>query len=183
MNEISDEELVQLSLKDINHFTVLVERHRDKLLHYIQRVSTFPPEMCLEILQEGFMKIWKNLNNFDTKLKFITWAYRIMYTSTISMWRKEKKHFTNMNQSTYEIEQVPDPHVFDESEKVDTTTLHKFISELPFHYREVIILRYWENKTYEELSDILQKPKGSVATLLKRAKDILKHKIEVENER
>lgn len=44
------------------------------------------------------------------------------------------------------------------------------IRELPLHYREVLILRFLEEKDYEEIMDILKKPKGTVATLIKRGR-------------
>jgi RNA polymerase sigma-70 factor (ECF subfamily) len=55
------------------------------------------------------------------------------------------------------------------------------ISQLPIKYREVLILRFIEEKEYEEIMDILKKPKGSIATLIARGKEMLLAKLKEQN--
>ena len=87
-NVITDEELVQKSLKDIEFFAELFERYEQKLMKYILRISAFSYEQSEEILQESFIKAWKNLQGFDKDLSFSTWIYRIVHNTTISEWKK-----------------------------------------------------------------------------------------------
>lgn len=176
----SDAELVSLALKKIDYFEEIIERYRSILLRYIRRISSFSQESCEEVLQDGFLKIWKNLNDYDPKMKFSTWVYRIMYTTTISHWREEKKHHMNKYKGEYEIEEFSEHIALDNEimDNADIKVMKRAVSALPIRYREIIILRYWEGKSYDELTDILQKPKGTVAILLKRAKEKLKKEFE-----
>ena len=67
-------------------------------------------------------------------------------------------------------EDIHDAYVFGET----ADTIKKALEALPLKYREVLILRYFEDRDYKEISDILRKPPGTVATLLNRAKSKFK---------
>jgi RNA polymerase sigma-70 factor (ECF subfamily) len=64
----TDEEIVVLSLKNQEFFTYLIERYEEKLFRYIRRISNTTQEDAEDILQESFLKCYRNLNGFDTKL-------------------------------------------------------------------------------------------------------------------
>ena len=81
--EISDEALVEQALEDMSVFAVIVERYEQRLLRYIHRISAFSDEAAEDILQEAFLKAWKNLNGFSPKLKFSSWIYRITHNLVI----------------------------------------------------------------------------------------------------
>lgn len=170
---LRDEELIKKSIKNIDYFAVLVERYENKLIAYILRISIFSREEAEEILQEVFIKCWRNLNDFDPKLKFSSWIYRITYNETISTFRKSK--------ARGEHKQVPlDDQalvVFDDtniSADLDATIsknqIQKILQMLATKYRDILVLKFLEDKSYEEISDILQMPMGTVATNINRAK-------------
>lgn len=171
----SDEKLVQKSLTNKNTFAELVDRYEAKLLRYIKRLTGLPTNQAEDILQEAFIKIYKNLNNFDQKLKFSSWAYRITHNETINYIKKQKSTTpleTDDEDATSLIEILKsDADVEKETIQKETanrvkTTLYK----LPKKYRDVLILFYLEDQDYAAISDILKKPSGTVATLLNRAK-------------
>jgi len=85
-----DSELVELSLKKQDYFYCLILRYQEKLLRYIRRISASSKEDAEDILQEVFMSVYKNLNDFDNSLKFSSWIYRIAHNKTVSHWRKQK---------------------------------------------------------------------------------------------
>ena len=86
-DELTDLELVEKSLLDIDFFSCIFQRFEDKFIRYIQRISFVSDEEAQDILQESFIKIWTNLNGFDTSLSLSTWLYRIVHNQTISYWR------------------------------------------------------------------------------------------------
>ncbi|MFH1582108.1 MAG: sigma-70 family RNA polymerase sigma factor [Pseudomonadota bacterium] len=85
-----DEQLVQLSLKDQGCFYYLMKRYEIKILRYIKRLTTASQEEAEDIIQEVFIKVYRNLNGFNQKLKFSSWIYRIAHNEIINQYRKTK---------------------------------------------------------------------------------------------
>jgi len=172
--EKTDEELVNLALVSKDYFLYLMRRYEGKLLAFILRISSFSHDDAEDILQEVFIKIYENLNDFDTNLKFSSWAYRITHNQVISHYRKAKarpqavsldlndKILANLS-SDLDIRKEIDINYFRKNVK-------KVLANLDIKYREVLILKFLEEKSYKEISDILKKPMGTVATLINRAK-------------
>ncbi len=184
-HEQSDEELVILSLKDKQLFGVLIHRYEAKLTRYIARLGVKNPDDQLDVMQDIFLKIYKNINGFDTKLSFSSWAYRIAHNEAISWYRKKNVR--------------PEGHLVAESDEIVTLISSKEISadaqvdqqinakevtaaleRLGEKYKEVLILRFFEHKEYDEISDILKIPVGSVGTLLHRGKKKLASELNQE---
>ena len=92
-NEKNDEELVALALKNQDFFACLVERYEPKLMRYVRRISAATQEDAEDLLQEIFVKVYRNLNDFDPDLKFSSWIYRIAHNQVISYWRKTARRY------------------------------------------------------------------------------------------
>lgn len=190
-NNKTDAELVQLTLQDVEAFTYLIERYKKKLLRYIYRFSGIRPPEAEDILQEAFLKMYQNLNSFNFSLGFSAWAYRITRNETINYLRKNKKHQENISLSlSAEDKSIRDLlNVLADktdlrqeiSRKELAGKIRKILSLLPLNYREVLMLRFFEEKNYQEISDILRVPMGTVATLLNRAKKQAKILAEKDN--
>ncbi len=172
--KFSDSELAKKSLENIEFFACLFERYEKKLFAYILRSSSFSYDEAEEVLQESFVKAWKNLNSFDEDLKFSSWIYRIVHNTTISEWRKtQSKGRENMHQVSEEIfQKIPDELDIEKSfsQKCDSQHIQEIIQKMPEKYQKILILRFFEDLSYTEISDILQKPTGTVSTLVNRAK-------------
>jgi len=184
MNKIktqnTDEELVVKAIGDIVFFEQLIERYEGRLTRYILRLSNISHEEAEDILQEVFVKAWRNLYGYDSKCKFSTWIYSIARNESISQFRKRKSRIGDMQQVNNEIfTEIPDK--FDLAEHIDkklrAKTVKKTINKLPIKYKEILILKYYEDLSYDEISDILKKPSGTVATLLNRAKKAFKNEL------
>lgn len=181
IENLSDEELVKLTLADQEIFLHIIKRYEIKLGYYIKRISGLGKEDIEDILQEVFIKAYQNLNNFDQGLKFSSWIYRIAHNEVISNWRKRKSRPENV---IWDAEKVLDNIVadFDISQDIDRDILSKnmegIFSKMDIKYREVLVLKFIEDKNYQEISDILKKPMGTVATLINRAKKQFKQKLE-----
>ncbi len=172
--KLSDEELVQKSLQNVDYFGSLMERFEPKLIRYVLRISSFSLEEAEEIIQEVFLKTWKNLNAFSGEVKFSSWIYRITHNETISAFRKYKSRGHDQkidDEKAFELiaSEVDLPKELDQ--KLNAHTVRSTLNQMKEKYREVLILKFLEDKSYEEISDILQKPMGTVATLINRAKE------------
>lgn len=172
--EKTDEELVSLSLKDQEYFGCLVSRYEEKMLRYIRRISGVNVQNAEDILQDIFIKVYRNLNDFDQDLKFSSWLYRIAHNQVISEFRKKQarpqliggediENFIHSVASTINIANETD-------EKILRSQVEKILEKIDLKYREALVLHYLEGKNYQEISDILRKPMGTVATLINRAK-------------
>ncbi len=171
----TDIDLVNLTLANQEYFLCLMDKYKEPLLRYIRRISSFNPDTTEDILQDVFIKIYQNLNDFDPSLKFSSWAYRITHNQVISHYRKTKarpqtvtidddKNLLNKLVSNLNIEK-------DVNNILNQRLIWKILNSLDIKYREVLILKFLEDKSYQEISDIIKKPLGTIATLISRAKE------------
>ncbi len=173
---IPDEQLVQLSLKDQDCFYYLMKRYETKILRYINRLTNVSHEEAEDILQEIFIKAYQNLNGFNQKLKFSSWIYRIAHNEIINQYRKNKLRLAviplNIEDKANLIDSISDKtETNGEYESLENAEkIREALAMLPDKYREILVLRYLEDKSYNEISDILRKPPGTVATQINRAK-------------
>lgn len=169
--------IVNLSLQDKENFSVIISRYKDRLRRYIKRLTAYPDDNTDDILQEVFIKIYINLNGFDQNLSFSSWAYRIAHNETISYHRKNKKHIDAVNLIDDEDLKAFSSEINIEKEQYKDHFRKIFsesINELPDNYRAVLVLKFIEGKDYNTISDILQKPPGTIAAWINRAKKELK---------
>ena len=170
---LSDREIVRLSLGDIEYFACLVLKYELRLLGYVKKISQSDQEEAEDILQEAFIKIWKNLNGYDPRLTLESWLFRIVHNETISFWRKRKSYGKDRT-VTIDDERLLEIFAEDQTSETNIDLIYKLIENvLPMlkqEYREVLVLKFLEDKSYEEISDILKIPEGTVATRINRAK-------------
>lgn len=174
----TDKELVQLSLIEKEAFGYIVDRYEAKLSRYIRRITRATEEDVADILQEVFIKAFVNLRGFDTSLPFSSWIYRITYNEVVSRHRKIVRRPEGNRQEFEDNDLSHLADSFSVEEEHDQSFTKEAISSLldglDIKYRQAIVLFYLEEKSYDEISDIMKKPPGTVATLLHRAKKKLK---------
>lgn len=179
---LSDEQLVKLSLNNSEAFALLVNKYKERLLSYIKRMSNLRDEDAKDILQDIFLKIYLNLNSFNNDFKFSSWAYSIARNQIISNYRKIKiRPEGNINQldDTFLEKLASDTNIEDSFDKeILKQKIINTLNQLKDKWREVLILRFFEEKDYEEISDIIKKPSGTVASMLNKAKKEFKEKYE-----
>jgi len=174
----TDTEVIDLSRRNINYFACLYDRYEDRLLRYIIKFSSLGLEEAQDILQESFIKAWINLNDFDRDLAFSSWIYRIVHNETISTIRKKKSFGKNKTiEIQEEILQIPESENDEEKNQTLEVTYH-LVNQLHLKYQEVLVLKFYEKMSYEEISDVLKIPEGTVAIRINRAKKQLKNLIE-----
>jgi RNA polymerase sigma-70 factor (ECF subfamily) len=184
LSSLSDADLVVAALANQEAFAGLIDRYRLPLARYLRRIGSPDPEELEDLLQDIFIKAYLNLNDFDQSLKFSSWLYRIAHNQAIDFWRRKKSRPA----------QAVDPDdlfwltVADEfdlegeaSQRELAGKIRLAIDRLEGDYRAVLVLRFLEEKDYQEIADILKKPPGTVATLINRAKIKLKKILDQAN--
>jgi len=171
---MSDEELVISYKKDPKYFAALVERYIPKLTRYIKRRSAATSDDVEDLLQNIFIKVYRNINEYDTSLLFSSWIYRITHNEMIDWYRREKRRSTlSLDDEAQDIiaklitEEDLTTRFSNQEQKqyiIDT------LNTLDEKYKEILLLRFFEEKTYEEIADILKIPAGTVAVRINRAK-------------
>lgn len=174
--KLSDNEIIQKSLSDLNYFACLYDRYESKLLHYIQTISMADQQESSDILQEAFIKIWKNLHSYNPSLKLSSWLYRIVHNETVSFCRKKRSFGKNNKIDINDIrfESIQDEKDIAKDTEVKILLTHEVLKKLPIKYREILVLKFIEKMSYEEVSDVLKIPEGTVATRINRAKKMFK---------
>lgn len=172
----NDAEIIELCKKgEANLFKILVDRYTSPLFNFAARLVG--PENAPDILQEVFLKAWKNLKKFDSKkASFKTWIFTIARNSCTDFSRKKKQIlFSEMEDKEAEEsfeESIPDEvllqdEIFQkmEDEKLLGSALEKLLPE----YRSILILHYAEDMTFDEIGKILKKPPNTVKSRHYRA--------------
>jgi len=178
LEKTSDEELVELALANQNDFSYIVRRYEDKLLRYIRRLSNVSLEEAEDVLQNIFIKVYLNLNDFDSSLKFSSWIYRLAHNEIIDNYRrlKARPQLSNIDINDSQIKELTDKtDLLAEAELISfKESILNAINQLDIKYKEIIILKFIEEKDYQEISDIIKKPMGTVASRINKAKKQLK---------
>lgn len=169
MQEITDEKLVEKIVSGKkDQFYYLIKRYETKLKRYIFSIVNRREEVD-DILQNVFLKAYKNLPAFNKSMKFSSWIYRITHNESI-----------NLISSGFIQKFVSMPDWFDIGhkdnieEELDKDEMKKqlkhCIEQLNIKYKEPLVLFYYEEKMYEEISDILRIPVRNVGVLIYRGK-------------
>ena len=166
--KFSDEELVLYIVQNRGKgFEAIIDRYQAKLLRYVNTMCK-DPESAEDIIQETFISAYQNINSFDIKRKFSSWIYRIAHNKAINEIRKNKNKISI--DDIAEVASPKDSGVLSKEldQKQAREMLEKIIDTLSERYRGPLILRFFEEKTYEEISDILQLPVSTVGVRIKR---------------
>lgn len=175
-DKLSDNELILIIReKDPERYGEIVERYQGKLFAYLYRLVGSREE-AEDLLQDVFIKAYKNINSYDTQRKFSSWIYRIAHNEAVNhIKRKSLKRFIpweNILATKDQLEMSSSEEAADARwiRKETKKEVDEVINRLPFKYKQVLVLRYYSDKSYEEISEILGKPVNTVGTLINRAK-------------
>ena len=181
LSEQDDTQLVKASQRgDQDAFAILVKRHQRRVFNMVLRMLQ-DYEDADEITQEAFLAAWQGLLSFRGEARFATWLYRIAYNCALKQLELRKRE--RALQMVMEAEQVIE-RANKETQAEDMLALRaqqaivrEQIEKLPAKYRVVLILRHLQERTYEEMADILIMPIGTIKTHLFRARSLLKEQL------
>lgn len=184
MEEIVKKRIKQVLKGDQNAFEEIVEIYKDKVFQLCYRMLGNRHE-AEDAAQETFIRSYLNLESFNLKLKFSTWLYRIATNLCIDRLRKKKPDYyldaeIAGTEGLNMYSQLPADTIMPEKElesmEVKEQIEHE-ISKLPEKYRAVIILKYIEELSLNEISEILEMPLGTVKTRIHRGREALRNQL------
>ncbi len=151
----------------------LITKYKDRIYNVLYRM-VHSREEAKDLTQECFIKAFQKLASFDPKREFYPWLCRIAINHCIDKRRIQKPQivdFHEMDQLSMVEEQTPESIYI---QKEFASEMREMLDELPESYRLVLLLRYNQNLSYQEISDILGIPVSTIQVKLHRAKQKLR---------
>ena len=183
--EIADIDLINRALNgDQQGYTEILKRYRAPLYNLLFRMVRNKME-TEDLVQEAFIKAFGSLASFNDDYAFSTWLYKIAINNCIDHFRKKRLKTFSIDKPIQFKNGELKREFPDSSYRPDNTLLSKekdrlieeAIQSLPEKYRISIVLRHTEDKSYEEISQILNIPLGTVKARIFRAREMLKKQL------
>ena len=158
---------------DADAFEQLVAAYRNQVFRLALRMCGNEADAD-EVAQEAFLSAWKGLPNFRGESRFSTWLYQLTTHAAIDLMRREKRQAAA--EDIDEITTADDgPSPQQQVERAETQReIRSALMQLPEEYRQVLLLRFMQELSYEEIGRALKLPVGTVKSRLNRAKAQLK---------
>lgn len=176
----TDERLAAKSARgDLRAYEELVVRHQRLILRIVWARGAWSQEDAEDLAQETFVRAWERIDTYDASRPFKAWIARIAGNLAIDRYRADSRR-----PRTTDIDEMgatlatkgPGPAAATiESER--QRELLSRLRELPEHYRQVIVLRFLEELSYEEIAELLDLPMGSVKTRIFRGREMLRQRL------
>lgn len=183
LSQMNDEDLMsQFQMGTVEAFDILVSRYHDPLTNYIYRFLGDVKE-CEDLLQETFLRVYRNRHSYRRIARFSTWLYTIAGNLARSEYRKRKRRRTQSLQGTnrddeeYEME-IPDLALSPDelaAGKLQDRHIQDALLQIPVDFREVVILRDVQQLAYEDIAVITGLPMGTVKSRINRGRTKLQH--------
>jgi RNA polymerase sigma-70 factor (ECF subfamily) len=179
----ADSELVARSISGCEDgFEELVRRYQRPIAAYIYRMVN-DYEAALDLTQDVFIKVYNSLGRYRAEYKFSTWIYRIAHNASVDHIRRRaaahgQSRTAALQGETCELpiasaELNPEQGWEREERRAEIETI---VRELPTSYRELIILRHSHDLSYDEISEVMNLPLGTVKNRLFRAREMMRSK-------
>ena len=171
----TDEELIsRFQNGEEQAYIELVNRYRDRLMSFIYRFVN-DQVAAEDIVQDTLVKLYTHKDYYRNIAKFSTWIYTIAGNLAKTELRKNKRrkvtNLSDMGSDDWEFEIPAKEDTAEEGHnEFDGEQINKAIQTLPDHFREVIILRDIQELSYEEVSNIVEVPLGTVKSRINRAR-------------
>jgi RNA polymerase sigma-70 factor (ECF subfamily) len=139
-------------------FRQLIQAYQEKLYYHIRRFVRHH-EDANDVLQNTFIKIWNGVDHFRGESALYTWVYRIATNESLSYINKVRRL------NVVDIDQSPAAHRSGsdgESAEQLQQKLDQALAQLPDRQRQVFIMRYYDELTYEQISEILETSVGAL---------------------
>lgn len=178
--EQDDARLISLALHgDSTAFGLLVRKYQDRLYTALVHVSGSRDE-AEDVAQDAFVQAFLKLASFEQQSSFYTWLYRIAFNSAISR-RRKKRVESSVEAAKDATGDEPSDRLERPEERVlreeRAMLIQRALGDLSAEHRAILVLREMEGCEYEEISQILDLPVGTVRSRLHRARLQLKEQL------
>ena len=174
---VSETELVNRAQSgDRNAFSELVRNHAQGVLNLIYRMCG-DAHIAEDAAQETFIRAWLHLSTYRPQTSLRNWLYRIAVNAATDLLRKEKHILPNSVEDLHLTDRQPGPESL-ASQRERIVVVQKAVLSLPEASRAVLVLREYEDLSYQEIASTLDIPIGTVMSRLNYARKLLKEKLE-----
>ena len=165
---------------DQKAYAELMQRYKDSI-YFMALKMVNNKDDAMDLTVETFGKAFENLVKYKPDFAFSTWLFRIATNNCIDFIRKKRLNVVSLSSLTDQDGEERQFEVRSENLNPEETSIRKqeneklknIVDQLPSRYRTLIILRYFEEQSYEEIAQQLDLPLGTVKAQLFRARDLL----------
>jgi RNA polymerase sigma-70 factor (ECF subfamily) len=178
-----DRDLIERARRgDRDAFGFLVVRHQDRIYTAVLRFCG-DEEDARDVVQRAFINAWRRLDSFKGDSAFSTWMYRIAFNESVTF-RREGGRRKLVSMTGRDDEAGPEPA--DDrrpSDRLESEENRRKVQDalnlVDPEERKILILKELEDRSYDEIAEILEIPKGTVRSRLFRARESLREKLTV----
>ena len=181
----SEELMARIAEGDEDAFEILVNRHQTSILNLVYRFI-WDRTQAKDLAQEVFLKVWQSAQNYEPKAKFTTWIYRIATNLCFNELKSaRRKKWYSFNRSDEDGEHTFEETLSDSTPSAENILLEKernrqisdALQGLPENQRMALILKRYDDLSYQEIAQIIGCSVSAVESLLVRAKRTLQEKL------
>lgn len=168
----------QVLAGDKQAYAHFINKYKNQLYATILRMTKNPQD-AQDLVQDAFIKVYRNLDKYDANGSFSSWLYRVAINHCMDEFRK--KRYSTVQVEIDEERVVNSEHpelVFLKKEK--SRQLERLIATLPEDERLIILLRYVNEISYEEIGEVMDVPLSTVRNKLHRAKKKMRETVKRE---
>jgi RNA polymerase sigma-70 factor (ECF subfamily) len=173
---------------DQKAYTALMQRYTDSLYFLALKIVNNKDD-AMDLTVETFAKAFENIEKYKPDFAFSTWIFKIATNNCIDFIRKKRLNVVSLQSLTEEYRNDRQLQVISDILNPEETSIKKEESEklknilehLPQRYRTLIILKYYDEKSYEEISQQLDLPLGTVKAQLSRARELMSNIMNLNN--
>ena len=160
---------------DENAFEELFQRHQPPLRYYVRRMIG-GSDQCEDILQNIWLTVLRNLRKLRQPGSFRVWLYKIARTKVYQQLRQNRRFPSLTDELTLPLQASREDNFSAE----DAATIHKNLAHLSPEHREVLVLRFLEDMSYQQIAELLDCSIGTVRSRIHYAKCSLREKLNKE---
>ena len=179
--KFSDEKLIaRFQEGDINAYNELVKRYKDRLLNFVFRYFN-NVEQAEDVVQDTLIKLYTHASYYKNVAKFSTWIFTIAKNNALTELRKNKRKKTDSlwtdDGKSIDISSKEESLESKVQNEIAIDQLNKFLDEIPENFRMAVVLRDFQELSYEEISKILEIPIGTIKSRINRGRIQLAEKM------
>jgi len=173
----NDRELIESCQRgDYDAFRALFETHSDRVYSIALRYSG-DATSALDIAQETFLKVWSHIGEFRAECSFESWLYRIVVNGCLDYRRRGRKWAPFLSDLLDAVIAPAESALHKVLRAEVEGDVQRMVAKLPPDQRMVVVLRYTDGFSYEQIAEVLGCSTGTVASRLNRAHKTLERRL------
>jgi len=175
--ELSTEIIESCRLGDRDAFRALYDLYKDRVYSISLYFFHGDPAAASDVTQQVFLKVMTSIQQFRGDAEFSTWLYRLVVNACMDVARSRKSDAISADRSRMEAFAAPGSQEEDYAHAQMANTVRAAVSVLPPKFRIAVLLRYFEDLSYEQMAKALHCSMGTVASRLSRGHKMLAERL------